>query len=52
VGTHGTDFYIFAILEFDLLIGYPLDKLFEEKPSHGSLMRSLGKLFPPFLSFT
>jgi hypothetical protein len=22
------DFHIFAILEFDLLIGYPLDKLF------------------------
>ena len=31
------DFHIFAILEFNLLIGYPLDKLFKEKPSHGSL---------------
>jgi hypothetical protein len=29
------DFHIFAILEFDLLIGYPLDKLFK-KTSHGS----------------
>jgi len=27
------DFHIFAILEFDLLIGYPLEKLFQEKPS-------------------
>ena len=27
------DFYIFAILEFDLLIGYPLEKLFQEKTS-------------------
>ena len=27
------DFHIFAILEFDLLIGYPLEKLFQGKPS-------------------
>jgi hypothetical protein len=27
------DFHIFAILEFDLLIGYPLEKLFQEKTS-------------------
>ena len=31
------DFHIFAILDFELLIGYPLEKLFQEKPSHGSL---------------
>jgi len=37
------DFHIFAILEFDLLIGYPLDKLFEEKPSHGFLDEKFGK---------
>ena len=36
-------FHIFAILEFDLLIGYPLDKLFREKPSHGSLDKKFGK---------
>ena len=37
------DFHIFAILEFDILIGYPLDKLFKEKPSHGSLDEKFGK---------
>ena len=37
------DFHIFAILEFDLLIGYHLDKLFEEKPSHGFLDEKFGK---------
>ena len=31
------DFHIFAILDFDLLIGYPFEKPFEEKPTHGSL---------------
>jgi len=31
------DFHIFAILEFDLLIDYPLENLVKEKPSHGSL---------------
>jgi len=36
------DFHIFAILEFDLLIGYPLEKLFQEKPFHGSLDKKLG----------
>ena len=30
------DFYIFSILEFDLLIGYPLEKLFQEKSSKGA----------------
>ena len=27
------DFHIFAILEFELLIGHPLDNIFQEKPS-------------------
>jgi hypothetical protein len=27
------DFHISAIFEFDLLIGYPLDELFQENPS-------------------
>jgi hypothetical protein len=36
------DFHIYAILDFDLLIGYPLEKLFKEKPSHGSLGEKLG----------
>jgi hypothetical protein len=34
------DFHIYAILDFDLLIGYPLEKLFKEKPSHGTIVRS------------
>jgi hypothetical protein len=37
------DFHIFAILEFELLIGYPFEKLFQEKPSHGSLSEEFGK---------
>ena len=37
------DFHIFAILEFDLLIGYPLDKLIQEKPSYGGLDEKLGE---------
>jgi hypothetical protein len=37
------DFHIFAILEFELLIGYPYEKLFQEKPSHGSLSEEFGK---------
>ena len=41
------DFRIYAILEFDLLIGYPLDKLFKRNLPMGSLMRSLGKLLSP-----
>jgi hypothetical protein len=46
------DFYIFVILEFDLLICCPLDKLFQENLPMGALMRNLGKLLPPCLSFT
>jgi hypothetical protein len=34
------DFHIFAILDFDLLIGYPLKKLFQEKLPMGALMKS------------
>ena len=37
------DVHIFAILEFDLLIGCPLEILFQEKPSHGSLDEKFGK---------
>jgi hypothetical protein len=37
------DYHIFAILEFNLLIGYPLEKLFQEKSFHGSLDEKLGK---------
>ena len=36
------DFHIFAILEFDLLIVYPLDKLSQVKTSYGSLNKKLG----------
>jgi len=36
------DFHIYAILDFDLLIGYLLEKLLKEKPSHGSLDEKLG----------
>ena len=46
------DFYIFAILEFDLLIGYPLENIFHKKPSQGSLNEKLGKLLLPLISLT
>jgi hypothetical protein len=36
------DFHIYAILEFDILIGYPLEKLFQEKSFHGGLDEKLG----------
>jgi hypothetical protein len=36
------DFHIFAILDFEHLIGYPFEKLFQEKPTHGSLDEKLG----------
>jgi hypothetical protein len=36
------DFHMYAILEFDLLIGHPIEKLFKEKPSHGGLNENLG----------
>jgi hypothetical protein len=37
------DFHIFAVLDFELLIGYPFEKLFQEKPTHGSLGEEFGK---------
>jgi hypothetical protein len=37
------DFHIFTILEFDLLIGYPIENLFKEKPILGSHDEKLGK---------
>ena len=37
------DFHIFAILDFELLIGYPFEKLFQKKPFHGSLGEECGK---------
>jgi hypothetical protein len=35
------DFHSYAILEFDILIGYPLKNLIQEKPSQGSLNEKL-----------
>jgi len=40
------DFHIFAILDFELLIGYPFEKLFQ-KNSQGSLNEKMGKLLSP-----
>ena len=37
------DFHIFAILEFELLIGHPLDNFSKKKPSHGSLNKDFWK---------
>jgi hypothetical protein len=36
------DFHVFAILEFDLLIGYPFEKLFQKEPR--SLSEEFGKI--------
>jgi hypothetical protein len=36
------DFHIFAILEFDLLIGHPLENLIQEKTSYEGLDKKLG----------
>ena len=36
------DFHIYAILEFDILIGHPLENLIQEKPYHGGLDEKLG----------
>ena len=38
------DFHIFTILEFDILIGYLLENLFQEKSSHESLNKKFGKI--------
>jgi hypothetical protein len=35
------DFHVFAILEYELHIGHPLDNLIQEKPSHGGLDEKL-----------
>ena len=35
------DFHIYVILEFDILIGYPLENLIQEKCSHGGLEEKL-----------
>jgi len=37
------DFHIFSILDFELLIGYPFEKLFQKKPTHGSLVEECVK---------
>ena len=37
------DFQIFAILDIELVIGYPFEKLFQKKPTHGSLGQECGK---------
>jgi hypothetical protein len=44
------DFHIYAILEFDILIGYPLEKLFQQKPFLGSRDEKLEKTSSPFIS--
>ena len=36
------DFHIYSILEFDILIGHPLENLIQEKPSHGGHDEKLG----------
>ena len=41
------DFHFFAILDFDLLIGYHLENLSKKNLSMGALAKSLGKQFPP-----
>ena len=46
------DVYIFVILEFDLLIGYPLEKLFQKNLPMRALTKCLEQLLPPFLSLT
>ena len=37
------DFHIYPIVDFDLLIGYPLEMLLHEKSSQGSLKRKSGE---------
>jgi hypothetical protein len=41
------DFHIYAILDFDLLIGYPSEMLFLKILLMGALMKSLGRLLLP-----
>jgi hypothetical protein len=45
------DFHVFAILDFDLLIGYSFENLFQEKNLPlGALMKSYEKLLSPLIS--
>jgi hypothetical protein len=37
------DFHMYAILEFDILVGYPLENHIQEKPSQGGLDEKFGK---------
>ena len=41
------DVHIYAILDFDLLIGCPSEILFQENLPFGALTKSLGKLLLP-----
>ena len=41
------DFHIYAILEFDILIGSPFEKFTREKMSRGGLSEEFGKLLLP-----
>ena len=44
------DFHIFAILEFELLIVYPFEKILQKEPRSLN-KKNLGKLLLPLLSF-
>jgi hypothetical protein len=46
------DFCIFAILDFELLIGYPLKNFFKKNLPIGALTKSLGKLLLPLTQKT
>jgi hypothetical protein len=37
------DFHVFNIIDFDILIGHPLEKLFLEPPKTGDLDVKLGR---------
>ena len=37
------NYNIYAILDFELLIGYPFEKLVQENPTHGSLNEEFGR---------
>ena len=39
----GLDFHVFDILDFDIMIGHPLEKLFIEPPTLGDLDIKLGR---------
>jgi hypothetical protein len=44
------DFHVFAIQDFDVLIGHPLEKLFVDPPKIGELDVKLGETLSPYLS--